>query len=72
MPDSKDQCLYCYSWRNLSNVHQNQQGISDNVSVPNLGYVEWNDGTSSTKGLTDDDAIDVSAYNTVYVIIKYA
>ena len=46
-------------------------GTSTNVNVPDIAYVEWNDGTSSTKDLldTDGEAIDVSAYNTVYILI---
>jgi len=43
---------------------------STNVDVPDIAYVEWVDGTSSTKSLTGEDAVDVSAYSTVYVIVK--
>ena len=43
---------------------------SNNVNPPDLGYVEWIDGTSSSKQLIDTDAVDVSAYDTVYIIIK--
>ena len=46
-------------------------GTSTNVNVFDIAYVEWNDGTSSTKDLLDADgeAVDVSAYSTVYVLI---
>ena len=52
-------------------AHQSGNNIqSNNVNPPDLGYVEWIDGTSSAKQLTSTDVIDVSAYNTVYVIVK--
>ena len=43
---------------------------SNNVNPQDLGYVEWIDGTSSSKQLAGINAVDVSAYNEVYVIIK--
>ena len=45
---------------------------SPNVDVPDLGYVEWSAGEQgTTKELTDSngDAIDVSNYDNVYVLI---
>ena len=47
-------------------------GASTNVNVPDLGYVEWSDGEQrTTQTLTESDgtAIDVSNYNTVYVLV---
>ena len=47
-------------------------GTSPNVNAPDLGYVEWSIGEQeTTKDLLDEDgeAIDVSLYNTVYVLI---
>lgn len=43
---------------------------SNNINPPDLGYIEWIDGTSSSKVLEDADSIDISAYNEVYVIVK--
>ena len=56
---------------NDSIAQSQSAATSTNVNVPDIAYVEWNDGTSSTKDLldTDGEAIDVSAYNTVYVIV---
>ena len=45
---------------------------SSNVNVPDLGYVEWSAGEQgTTKSLLDEnnEAIDVSSYNTVYVLV---
>ena len=43
---------------------------SNNVNPPDLGYIEWIDGTSSSKQLTGEDSVNVSAHNEVYVIVK--
>ena len=45
---------------------------SSNVNVPDLGYVEWSAGEQgTTKSLLDEnnEAIDVSSYNTIYVLV---
>ena len=47
-------------------------GTSPNVEVPDLGYVEWSAGEQgTTKSLLDEDgeAVDVSNYSTVYIIV---
>ena len=50
---------------NLSSI--NPSSIHDNVNHLDLGYVEWNDGTSSDQELLE---VNVSRYSTVYVWIQ--
>jgi len=54
-------------------IAQPQSAVtSTNVEVPDLGYVEWSVGEQgTTKSLLDEDgeAVDVSNYNTVYIIV---
>ena len=55
----------------LSNTAQPESSnTSTNVEVPDIAYVEWTDGTSSTKSLETFESVDVSQYTTIYVIIK--
>jgi len=43
---------------------------STNKTPPNLGYIEWLPGaTASTQTLNDEDSINVTGLNTVYVVI---
>ena len=46
----------------------NVNNPTNNVNAPDIAYLEWNDGddTAATKELT---SVDVSTYNTVYVLI---
>ena len=54
-----------------SNTAQSQSGqTSTNIEVPDIAYVEWTDGTSSTKSLKTWESVNVSQYTTIYVIIK--
>ena len=54
-------------------IAQPQSAVtSSNVDVPDLGYVEWSAGEQgTTKDLLDEngEAVDVSSYNTVYVLV---
>ena len=58
-------------------TYPNSSAVTSNLNLPwnstlngNDGVLEWGINESAvTKSLVDDDAIDVSAYSTVYVII---
>ena len=55
----------------VSTIAQSQSSAtSTNINVPDIAYVEWIDGTSSSKSLVGEDAVDVSEYDTVYIIVK--
>ena len=61
----------------FNTVYANSSQTSPDVSLtPWLqtlngddGYLEWVNGEDSTKTLVDNDAIDVSSYNKIYVVI---
>ena len=58
-------------------VYDSSSQTSPNVSLTpwlqtlngNDGYVEWVNGENSTKTLLDNDAIDVSSYDKIYIVI---
>jgi len=51
----------------LAQGSTNAPSIHDNTSYLDLGYVEWNDGTSSDQELLE---VNVSRYNSIYVWIQ--
>ena len=61
----------------FTNPYDGSTSTSPNVSLTpwlqtlngNDGYLEWLNGEDSTKSLEDDESIDVSGYNKVYIVI---